>query len=224
MVKIESVLVTQTFSHNFGVMVDSCYYPNLVSYNATTTNAPQRVSRIAIRHAQPEDAHTVAEVLTSSFHANEGLWCWTYPLFKLGIYEDLRSRLNSSVPYSSCLVASTHLQHERGYSEQVIGTVDITVRSHYCWSNFGQQYPYISNLAVSKSYRRQGVAGKLLSRCEQIALEWGFREISLHVLDDNHQAKNLYLRNGFQVEKTEGHFHSWLWHSPKRLFLQKEIQ
>jgi ribosomal protein S18 acetylase RimI-like enzyme len=104
----------------------------------------------------------------------------------------------------------------------IVGTVEITLRSPALWSNH-LQYPYISNLAVNKNYRRLGIGSQLLARCEQIALDWGYQETRLHVLDDNHSAKQLYRNNGYQISRTEANWGNlWLDYSP-RLLLKKQI-
>jgi ribosomal protein S18 acetylase RimI-like enzyme len=176
-----------------------------------------------IRVAQSKDIKGLAEVLTESFHSPNGFLGWTYPLLKMGIYEDLRSRLRSEEPYYSCLVASTALTTKTP-QEEIIGTAEIALRYPNTWSLIGLQRPYISNLAVSNSYRRRGVARNLLLKCEQTALEWGFRSISLHVLENNHQAKQLYFSSGYQLDQIEPSLGHWLFKSPRRLLLQKQIK
>jgi ribosomal protein S18 acetylase RimI-like enzyme len=101
----------------------------------------------------------------------------------------------------------------------IIGTVEIALRNGFICESL-----YISNLAVSYDYRRQGVARHLLLKCEQIAVEWGHQSLSLHVLEDNHPAKNLYLSLGYQLLETEISWQNWLFKSPKRLFLQKKLK
>jgi ribosomal protein S18 acetylase RimI-like enzyme len=78
-------------------------------------------------------------------------------------------------------------------------------------------------LAVSHSYRCQGIATKLMLKCEQISYSWGFEEINLHVLESNEKAKKLYLKNGYKINHVDSNLYSWLTRSPRRLFLQKSI-
>lgn len=99
----------------------------------------------------------------------------------------------------------------------------IALRSPPSWQPHASQYPYISNLAVRKSYRRQGVARQLLLACERTSLEWGFPDLYLHVLENNHQARQLYLKAGYQLRQVEPSYSAWLFGQPKRLFLQKHI-
>ena len=199
----------------FGVIV-SC----ISSLTAARTASPSeiRTSSITIRAAQFDDVEGLAEVLAQSFHPRQG-FSWIYPVLKLGIYEDLRSRLRSSSPHYACLVALIPATSEK--EEEVIATVEVALRT--VWLATHSQYPYISNLAVKAAYRRQGIAQKLLSKCEQVAGDWGFQEISLHVLDNNEQARQLYSKSGYRLEKAEDSLMSWLFKRPQRLLLSKRF-
>lgn len=88
---------------------------------------------------------------------------------------------------------------------------------------YPRKYLYISNLAVSPVYRRQGIARKLLLSCEPLALQWGYQEIYLHVLDDNEHAKQLYLKLNYNIDRVEAHRNRWLWPRPKCLLLRKSL-
>ncbi|MGQ4645916.1 GNAT family N-acetyltransferase [Lyngbya aestuarii] len=178
-------------------------------------------SQLHIRTAQVGDLITLAEILADSFHSRTGFFGWAYPILKLGIYEDLRNRLRSSSPHYACLVAVVVVSTINGYREEVAGTVELTLRSKSSWQCRSIQYPYISNLAVRKSCRRQGVARKLLLSCDRTAREWNFQDIYLHVLENNHQARELYLKSGYRLYQVEPSLSFWLpWHS-QRLFLKK---
>jgi ribosomal protein S18 acetylase RimI-like enzyme len=172
---------------------------------------------VIIRPAEIKDIQGVVEVLTTSFYPPTGLLFWFYPLFKLGIYEDLRSRLGVNRPYYVCLVATLA-------NDQVIATVEVALRPASGFSLLGAKYPYISNLAVIPAYRRQGVARKLLIRCEQIAWEWGYQQLSLHVLADNYQAQQLYLAKGYLVEKVDSGLEDWFFNRPQKLLMVKSLK
>jgi ribosomal protein S18 acetylase RimI-like enzyme len=213
---------------NVNTVVNFCLCPllssPLIAQESPSSQLPQLENLdLTIRSLIPQDLNGLAEVLTESFHSCEGLMSWTYPLFKLGVYEDLRTRWRSPHnPHHLCLVAIARGANLRD-QEMVIGTAEIAVRSLFSWSELEPEYPYISNLAVSPNYRRKGVGRKLLQRCEQAALEWGFSKISLHVLENNQQAKQLYLTNGYHVHKVESSLSNWLFKRPRRLLLKKQI-
>jgi ribosomal protein S18 acetylase RimI-like enzyme len=146
---------------------------------------------------------------------------WLYPVLRLGIYEDLRNRLRSKSPNQIGLVAVIPTLRDASGNEFVAGTIEMAMRS-----SFGLRSPqslYISNLAVSKAFRRQGVADKLLQACELKALEWGFRELDLHVLDNNYPARQLYQKNGYKLQEDE---HDWIakfLNQPQKLLLRKYL-
>ncbi|MEM8780944.1 MAG: GNAT family N-acetyltransferase [Cyanobacteria bacterium P01_G01_bin.49] len=172
-----------------------------------------------IRKAQLQDIKGLTEVITQSFHPTKGCFSLVQPLLRLGVYEDLRSRLRADAPHYCCLVALEISETATGQQEKVIGTIELTLRS-----SFNTHYPYISNLAVAHSHRRQGIARNLLIKCEQIAKEWGHQTLSLHVLDNNYAAKKLYTNSGYQLSETELNWPNWLFHNRQRLLLQKTLE
>jgi ribosomal protein S18 acetylase RimI-like enzyme len=180
-------------------------------------------SHFTVRTAQVRDLTSLAEILADSFHARSGVMCWAYPILRLGIYEDLRNRLRSTSPHYVCLVAVSTVSTVADSREEVAGTVEIALRSPPSWQPHASQYPYISNLAVSSSRRRQGVARQLLLACERTALEWGYSDLYLHVLENNYQARQLYLKTGYQLQQVEPSYGAWLLGRPKRLLLRKHL-
>lgn len=184
-------------------------------------------SHFQIRAAQPEDLTSLAEILADSFHPHQGILGWAQPLLRLGIYEDLRNRLRSSLPHHVCLVAvragNTAIKGRHQSAGDVAGTVEMTLRSTELLARTHSRYPYLSNLAVRFTYRRQGVAKQLLLNCEQAALEWGFQDLYLHVLENNHQARQLYLNLGYRLHKVESNWNALLLGRPRQLFLHKHL-
>lgn len=59
---------------------------------------------------------------------------------------------------------------------------------------------FIVNLAVFEKYRKQGIAKKLLSSVEEIAVKRGFKKMSLFLEIDKPVAKEVYRRYGFIEE------------------------
>lgn len=171
-----------------------------------------------IRNAQTPDISELAETIVSSFYNYSGVLSWFYPLLQFTIGEDLRYRLRSSPPLYQCLVATVG---ERNSTSSIAGTVEISLKTAF-WSS-SPQYPYISNLAVKNAYRRQGIARQLLLKCEQIARNWGYDEIQLHVLNDNNSAKQLYLSSGYQIIRKEHNWDGFINPNSSRLLLSKKI-
>lgn len=179
---------------------------------------------LSIRAAQLKDLAALVELLSDSFYPNVGFMRWFLPLMRVGVYEDLRYRLRSSASDYVCLVAvilpSTY---ETPTTRDLVGTVEITFRSTSPFQFRSLPYPYLSNLAVYSDVRRQGTAQKLLGACESIALEGGFQDLYLHVLEDNHQARRLYEKVGYQVMQAEPLWRGWLFQQPRKLLLHKRL-
>lgn len=197
----------------------------------------ERFSHFQIRAAQPGDLAGLAEILADSFHSQDGILGWAYPLLRLGIHEDLRNRLRSTLPHHICLVAfdrSVRAATETcpyGAGDEVAGTVEMMLRSTSPWASdgnasaksVGSRYPYLSNLAVRPSHRRRGVAGQLLLSCERVALSWGFQDLYLHVLENNHQARQLYFKLGYRLYQVDSSWGAWLLGRSRQLFLHKHL-
>ena len=176
-----------------------------------------------IRAAKVKDLTNLAEILTDSFHSRNGIGGWFYPLLRLGIYEDLRTRLQSNSARYICLVAVEPVTIRPSDVDLLTGTVEMSLRSSYPWPLGTTQYPYISNLAVRAQFRRQGVAQLLLLTCERKALDWGFPEVYLHVLENNYQARRLYFKLGYRLHQVDSNWSSWLLGQPRRLLLRKRL-
>lgn len=186
-----------------------------INYNAELNN-----SELTIRPAEFADTREVSFILAHSFYNFADYLAWMYLVLQFTIGEDLRYRLRSAAPLYRCLVA-TYSDPEIGLI--VAGTVEITLRTPSFWSN-NIQYPYISNLAVREDCRRRGIGSQLLARCEQIALDWGYNEIRLHVLDKNNSAKALYNQNGYEVCQIEPNWGQFLLDYSPRLLLKKRVE
>lgn len=168
-----------------------------------------------------EDVNELGDTLTHSFHQPLGVTFWLYPLLKFGICEDLRTRFRNPNPNYACLVAVKSINTLEKKDTKIVGTVEVSLRHNYWY--WPQKYVYLSNLAVINASRRQGIASKLLQKCEQIAYNWGYENIYLHVLENNHQATKLYLGNGYKINHIDSDLSTWITRSPRRLFLQKSL-
>lgn len=164
-----------------------------------------------------------------------------HPLLRLGIYEDLRTRLRSTSPHYICLVAVTPPSNPQtpqavypaiaapvnasgaSASSEVVGTVEMALRYIHPCQLGHSQFPYLSNLAVASRYRREGSASQLLLTCEHIALQWGFQDIYLHVLENNPPARRLYYKMGYRVRLVESSLSTWLLKQPRRMLLHKKL-
>jgi GNAT superfamily N-acetyltransferase len=186
---------------------------------------PAGSAAVLVRAVQFKELIEVADILTESFHSQAGINFWLNPLFRLGIYEDLRTRMQSISPHYICLVA---IAPDRGNlpnpNPPIVGTLEMGINSPSVGQNLSSRCLYLSNLAVSPSYRRQGVAAQLLHRCEEIALEWGFNQLYLTCLENNQAAKQLYFHHGYQLHYIEPYWMSWFFWRPRRMLLHKHLK
>lgn len=187
----------------------------LSTNHCNPTPRPQPV----IRHAQTHDISELAETIVASFYTHSSIFSWLYPFLQFTVGEDLRFRLSSNSSLYRCLVAT--IVDEQTQSSAIAGTVEISLKTAL-WSA-DPQYPYICNLAVKNSYRRQGIAKQLLNQCEQIARNWGYDTVQLHVLSDNNSALQLYLSIGYQIIRKEIHWEGLFKLNTSRLLLSKKI-
>jgi ribosomal protein S18 acetylase RimI-like enzyme len=178
------------------------------------------VGKLQIRVATPDDLINIAQIVAESFHSQEGLWGWAFPLLRLGIYEDLRHRLKFPTPYHICLVAVDAATED----QKIMGTIEMGVRLSDAWASVNPGFPYLSNLAVHPSYRRLGVGSSLLTRCEQVSQEWGFQDLYLHVLENNHHARQLYFKLAYRVYKVESSWDTLFFNRSRQILLHKHIQ
>ena len=188
-------------------------------YRSIDNNNNTNISQLIIRPAKLEDLSELTEVLVYGFYQLPYLLEWMYSLLKLGIYEDLRNRLSSHSPFYCCLIA---IVIEPQGKQAVVGTVEVAIRYPSPFS-LDSQYPYISNLVVMPNYRRRGIGKKLLAKCEQIALNWGYYETRLHVLKDNEAAKKLYLHHGYKLDLSQSTWSDFFFFPSQRLLLSKQL-
>ncbi|MBW4467599.1 MAG: GNAT family N-acetyltransferase [Pegethrix bostrychoides GSE-TBD4-15B] len=191
-------------------------------------------SPFLIRTVRLADLVALSEVLASSFHSPDGWMRWLYPLLRTGIYEDLRSRMHSRGEHYVCLVAVSPGRKEPivqspalsllSGSDTIVGSVEMNLKTPSLLQPWNQKYLYLSNLAVQADYRRQGVAQMLLQLCDRIALDWGFSDLYLHVLESNHAARRLYWKSGYRARRIETNPLSLMLGQSRQLLLHKRLK
>lgn len=180
-------------------------------------------SPFRIRAARPADLPQIVTVLLASFYAQAQASQWLYWFMRIGIQADIKTRLTTPASQYACLVATT-LHPESAQSEAVIGTVEVSQRPCEAWQLFPSKRAYLSNLAVTPDYRRQGAAQQLLLTCESVARSWGFHQLYLHVMADNLVAKALYTQAGYRPCEVSNPVLSGLGLRPQRLLLSKPVK
>ncbi len=191
-----------------------------IGSNAKSPEQLQSIARVLkVRPLQSVDLAKAADVISDSFQIGAAFGGWFRPLFRIGIYEDLRNRLDVQLPDQAiCLVATIDSS-----VTDVVGTIEISARLPIYNPTANRRYLYISNLAVDNNYRRLGIGRELVTHCESIAKKWGFTDIYLHVMADNFAGQQLYSRLGFEVLSSDQPWHIFPWHRPQRLFLRKRL-
>ncbi|MEM8806515.1 MAG: GNAT family N-acetyltransferase [Cyanobacteria bacterium P01_G01_bin.38] len=152
-----------------------------------------------IRGANLADIPQLTTVLMASFYPPNRLNRWFYSLMRIGIHEDLKLRLGNRSSQYCCLAVVSPIAAQS--PPDLIGTVEISLRSISVWQPFQPRRPYLANLAVHPGHRRQGIGRDLLLTGENIVRNWGFQSLSLHVAADNHAAYRLYTELGYQPER-----------------------
>lgn len=179
-------------------------------------------SGFQIRLCTAADLASIAHIIAESFHSRNGIWGWTFPLMRLGIYEDLRHRLANKAPHHVCLVA---VDTSNQASSNLVATVELSVRLGDAWTYTGtrKSFAYLSNLAVHPQHRRQGAALALLNSCEKVAREWGFQDLYLHVLENNHQARQLYFKLGYRMHQIDSNWNTFFFRRSRQILLYKHL-
>jgi ribosomal protein S18 acetylase RimI-like enzyme len=83
---------------------------------------------------------------------------------------------------------------------------------------------YIERLVISPSFRRQGIARRLLSAAEDLARDAGKRTVGLHVTGSNLGALRLYEAEGYVVvSRQRSLIAAWFMDIREWLYLKKEL-
>jgi ribosomal protein S18 acetylase RimI-like enzyme len=83
---------------------------------------------------------------------------------------------------------------------------------------------YIERLVISPSFRRQGVARRLLSAAEDLARDAGKKTVGLHVTGSNLGALRLYEAEGYVVvSRQRSLIAAWFMDIREWLYLKKEL-
>jgi GNAT superfamily N-acetyltransferase len=159
------------------------------------------------------DLDSLAEVLTQAFHPPEGMQALFFALRKLGIQEDMRQRLEAKHSHYCCLAG--------WIGDRLVGTLEISLRRLPGALGRGPQ-PYISNLAVSPLWRRQGIASQLLTRAEAVVQTWGYHLLYLHVMETNLPACQVYTHLNYRILHASADPWQWLGF-PRQLLLCKYL-
>jgi ribosomal protein S18 acetylase RimI-like enzyme len=83
---------------------------------------------------------------------------------------------------------------------------------------------YIERLVISPSFRRQGMARRLLSAAEDLARDAGKKTLGLHVAGNNLGALRLYEAEGYaEISRQRSLIAAWFMDIREWLYLRKEL-
>src|SRR5918995_773646 len=83
---------------------------------------------------------------------------------------------------------------------------------------------YIERLVIAPSFRRQGMARRLLSAAEDLARDAGKKSVGLHVTGNNLGALRLYEAEGYvEVSRQRSLIAAWFLDIREWLYLKKEL-
>ncbi|KAL9673823.1 hypothetical protein QQ045_030085 [Rhodiola kirilowii] len=126
---------------------------------------------------------------------------------------------NSSPDRYACLIAEPEAS-ESGLQGEIVGVVDLAVsRDDDVLQHVqGEEYLYVSGIAVSNKFRRQKVATTLLEACEAVSTLWGFKFLALRAYECDLGARTLYANAGYRVVSGDPHWKT-TWIGRKRRVL-----
>lgn len=80
---------------------------------------------------------------------------------------------------------------------EFIGEGNLVINADDCDYYIPNQRIYVSRMIVKKEYRNQGIGKTILDYLTEQAKKMGYKEMALGVDTDNHNALQLYRKNGF---------------------------
>jgi ribosomal protein S18 acetylase RimI-like enzyme len=180
------------------------------------TPARGKPVKVSLRPARPSDAVALANLCTDAFYgehtmADGPIKFVQRSLVLAKVFSQVSRRLSfegkrecrlllasdsRGGPVRGCIDLAVHLFDSREQKFELLRD-EMPGDAKYCWR------PYVASLAVERSYRRKGVARKLLREAEAIARSWGYRELLLEVSAQNDAAIQFYTRAGYKVLRTD---------------------
>lgn len=171
-------------------------------------NGLDPLRKLVIRSATAWESEPLASLLLCCFHGSGGFNDLLAHWLKSNLMRELTTRFNRPATDYLCLVA--HLDGK------LVATVEMVLKPVPVAYQRGRKadmrhYLYVSNLAVHPKYRRLGIAQRLLSRVEEVAVSWRQPSVRLHVLSHNRSALKLYQSRGYRLEREELDWSNLLW-------------
>ncbi|KAH7365531.1 hypothetical protein KP509_18G033200 [Ceratopteris richardii] len=187
--------------------------------------------RLVIRALRVEQMKDVEILLTDSYA--ELMWGpLTYkPALAWVLSTYLRER-QACLPHAVTLVGlyepSENTKSDIGSKPKwcVSGAVEISFNSLGKPKNMQtplppEDAPFMSNMAVSKTYRRRGIGRELLKAAEELVLQLGGHELYLHCRMIDEAPLTMYTKSGYSVVATDNVFSLLLFQRRKHLMYKR---
>jgi len=172
---------------------------------ARTLRPPQPTADVIVRGARTGDLPALAQLCTDAFYGEHALQDGPVIfLQRLVILARVRRQVKRRLSFEDGRECRVLVAEERE-SGELRGCVDLAVHAYdrleqcfllteeelpadarYCWR------PYIASLAVSRPYRRRGIARELMHEAEHLARRWGHSEVLLEVAMTNLDSIRFY--------------------------------
>lgn len=179
--------------------------------------------QIAIREARREDAPVLAQLYVEAFGAKMRWAFGKYESVMPAVVQELleadQMRLGETLvaEVDGQVAGMAVLRRDHTYRHSLRAVWRLVRRHVHGWNAFTTSFllsglcnnlstprsAYLEALAVNARYRGQGIGTLLLERCFEEARRAGKQEVSLHVVDTNPRAKQLYVRMGFRSVRVE---------------------
>lgn len=139
----------------------------------------------------PDDIEAVVGLYTEEATWHSDHWPEDYRAPEFG--EDFRKHLREQ-PQNTCRIVA-----EAG--DRLIGFVTghLEPEPKQTVVRYDGPFVVVADVAVTREYRRRGIATRLMDALEDWAGEHGAKSLLLYVHDGNEAAKNLYGKKGFRT-------------------------
>ncbi|GMI17092.1 hypothetical protein TrLO_g13497 [Triparma laevis f. longispina] len=177
---------------------------NTTTYSSSSSSSNLVVeprTNYVIREADYGDLGAVAKCLVSSFYKpSMPFIAATNTLKELSRLQNNFAGYDSKI-HSMFVVTTIETASKE---EEVVGFVDVDGRKKIKKKHQGGPRPYLSDLAISKAHRRNGLATSLIRHCEKTAMgdcdkSWGFDSLHLRVSKENTAALKLYYELDYNI-------------------------
>ncbi|XP_010913529.1 GCN5-related N-acetyltransferase 5, chloroplastic [Elaeis guineensis] len=182
--------------------------------------------RLEIRSMEAEEVDPASLLLAKSF-AESMWWAGGYVPFLAFLVRQYVIERRARIPHTTILLG---FYKERDGEEEARLACIAEISFDALGANAAvptpvppQEYPYLSNMTVRKSFRRRGIGGHLLKACEELITQMkAERKVYLHCRMIDDVPFRLYKKAGYKVVKTDSIL-IWLTLQRRKYLMLKEL-